>query len=122
MNALIRSGVRNGYADYWVAYRLNLLSGERLRLTPLAGDTVRDPALARSVAADPNAAWIFVAPTGLSLAQFGITTRISGPNGISEAKFTAALDRMGVPYREIDADLIHAVIPGRPVLPAEVSR
>jgi hypothetical protein len=121
MNALVRSGVRDGYADYWVAYRLNLLSGERLRLTPVAGDTVRDPVLARSVAADPNAAWVFVPPTALSLAQFGLTTRIAGPDGISETKFTAALRRMGVPYREIDAGLIHAVIPGRPVSPGEVS-
>lgn len=115
-----RGGVTDGYADYWVAYRLDILSAGRLQLTPFPGDAQRDPSLARTVDADPAAAWVFVAPDGLTLSQFGVTLRIAGPDGIPEGEFTAALDRMGIAYRTVDAGLIHAVIPAHPVSPEEV--
>jgi hypothetical protein len=59
-DVLAREGVRGVYADYWLAYPLQYLSGGRLVVAPLAYD--RFPDGSARVAADPAAA--FAAPVG----------------------------------------------------------
>lgn len=119
--ALVHAGATTGYADYWIAYRLDYLSGGRLTYTPVAGDSLRSVPLYDEVARDPRpTAWLFV-PDGLlgvTGPQFGSTALVE--SYLTEAEFTAALGRLGVPYRVVRTPMLDAVIPGRPVTPPEV--
>jgi hypothetical protein len=109
------NGVRAGYADYWVAYPLDLMGDGRLEITTAGTDPDRWPALDRAVHESPSQAWLFVTPNAAGIDQFGSTFAIQGPGGLSQAGFVADLDRLGVPYRVVDAGLVQAVVPARPV-------
>jgi Dolichyl-phosphate-mannose-protein mannosyltransferase len=116
--ATLRSnGVRAGFADYWVAYKLDLLGGPALTITTAPGDVDRQKSFDTTVDAAPEQAWIFVPPAELpiGLSQFSGASTIAGPDGISEADFVAALRALQVPYRSVDAGLLAAVIPDRKV-------
>jgi hypothetical protein len=113
-------GVRAGYADYWVAYRLDFLSGGKVHMTVVGTDPDRWPALNREVEDSRTPAWIFVPLTPGSLAQFAETPQVVGPATISEAQFIADLHRLGVGYRIVTTGLIDAVIPDRAVSAHEV--
>ncbi len=109
------AGVRDGYADYWVAYRLDFLSGGKLQLTVVGTDPDRWAALNQKVATGGPPAWIFVPPNATALGQFTGTPQIVGPAGISEAQFIGDLHRLGIGYRTVNAGLVHAVVPDRAV-------
>jgi hypothetical protein len=116
-SALESKGIRTGYADYWVAYKLDFLSDSRLTLTVAGTDPDRWATLDQEVRSSPSPAWLFV-PAGrlpAGLAQFAQTGNIQGPSGLSEPQFLAALDRLGIPHRTVDAGPIQAVIPASPV-------
>jgi 4-amino-4-deoxy-L-arabinose transferase-like glycosyltransferase len=114
------AGVRDGYADYWVAYRLDFLSGGKLQLTVVGTDPDRWAALNHKVATGGPPAWIFVPPNATALGQFTGTPQIVGPAGISEAQFIGDLQRLGIGYRTVNAGLVHAVVPDRAVPPRSV--
>jgi hypothetical protein len=122
VDVLEANGVRYGYADYWVAYPLTLLSGGRLRVTTVGGDPDRWPALDAEVQGSPSQAWLFVTPDAAGIEQFASTLAIQGPNGMTQSQFEAGLAHLGVPYRVVDAGLVTAVIPDRPVAPAAVGQ
>jgi hypothetical protein len=110
-------GVRDGYADYWVAYRLDFLSGDKVHLTVVGTDPDRWPALNREVVESKTPAWIFVPQTPTGLAQFSGTSQSVGPADITESRFTAELRRLHVGYRTVTTGLVNAVILDRPVAP-----
>jgi hypothetical protein len=114
------SGIRYGYADYWVAYRMDLLSDGRLQITTAGADVDRWEALDAKVKRSLNTAWLFVPMTAAGVAQFADTTAIEGPADIAEPEFLSDLGRLGVPYRVVNAGLIRAVIPDRAVTPKEI--
>jgi hypothetical protein len=109
------AGVQDGYADYWVAYRVDFLSGDKINLTVVGSDPDRWQAQHRTVDRSKAPAWIFVPPDPAGLAQFAGTPLIVGPANITQAQFEADLHRLGIGYRVVDAGLIHAVIPDRAV-------
>jgi uncharacterized membrane protein len=109
------AGVRDGYADYWVAYRLDFLSSGRLQLTVVGTDSDRWAALNRKVVAGGPPAWIFVPVNATALGQFNGTPQIVGPADISETQFLADLHRLGIGYRTVNAGLVRAVVPDRAV-------
>jgi hypothetical protein len=109
-------GVVDGYADYWVAYTLDFVSGGRLRLTVDGSDPDRRPGLSARVRADPKQSWLFLPDDPLAAAQqFGGTPALVGPAGVSEARFTHQLVRHGVPYRMERVGLFDVVLPARSV-------
>ena len=120
VDVLEANGVRYGYADYWVAYPLTLLSDGRLRITTAGNDPDRWSALDAQVQASSSPAWLFVTPDAAAINQFGSTFAIQGPNGEPQAQFVAELHHLGIPYRVVDAGLVTAVIPDRPVPPSTV--
>jgi hypothetical protein len=115
-------GVHTGYADYWVAYKLDFLSKGSLQITVAGNDTDRSPSTDEAVRQSPSPAWLFVPKSklGLAGAQFSAPHLIIGPDAVPESEFTARLDALGVPYRVIDAGLLVAVIPARPVTAFEL--
>jgi hypothetical protein len=115
-------GVRAGFADYWVAYKVDFLGGPGLTVATAQGDVDRQKAFDRAVDAAPRQAWIFVPPTqtGLGFSQFSATSFIAGPDGMTEANFVAALRALKVPYRTLDAGILSAVIPDRKVTVPQV--
>jgi hypothetical protein len=120
---LEQAGIRTGYANYWVAYRLDLLSGGTLTLTSVAPDIVRSTVMTRTVDDSKRPAWIFipsVSPTSTAVAQFAQTAGIQGPNGLPEATFVADLQRMGIGYRVVNVGLIQAIVPDRRVTSGEI--
>jgi hypothetical protein len=114
------SGVRDGFADYWVAYRLDFLSGGKLHLTVVGSDPDRWTALNREVLRSPSPAWIFVKPDAAGLSQFGDTVQIEGPASQDQAAFIADLHRLHIGYRIVSTGLVNAVIPDRAVLPQAI--
>ena len=120
VDVLEANGVHYGYADYWVAYPLTLLSDGRLRITTAGADPDRWQAMDAEVQASPSPAWLFVTPDAPAIEQFASTLAIQGPNGMSQAQFEAELHHLGVPYRVVDAGLVTAVIPDRKVAPSAV--
>ena len=123
IDRLEAGGVRTGYAQYWVAYDLDFLSKERLAITTVPGaDTNRSKSLNRIVKDSRRPAWLFIPPGRLSQGYqlFESTNAISGPASMTETAFRAKLHALGVSYRIIDAGLIRAIIPSRPVTPREV--
>ncbi len=114
-------GVVDGYADYWVAYKIDLLD-PHLTITPAPGDVDRSRAIDAEVARSPDPAWLFVPAKELAAAypQFSFTPVITGPRAITEPNFVAALDHLGISHRTVPAGLLTAVVPGRPVTIREV--
>ena len=112
--------VDDGYADYWVAYRLDFLSGGSLHVTVVGTDPDRWMALNHQVAESRAPAWIFVPDTPLGASQFDNAPQIVGPGNVNEAQFIADLHRFHIGYRTVTAGLVNAVIPDRPVSPYSV--
>lgn len=109
--------VVNGYADYWIAYKLDFVSNGRLHLTVDGTDPDRFPGLSSSVGAARSQAWLFVtSASSLDAAhQFGGTPALVGPSGIGEAPFVQQLTQHGIAYRIETAGLFDVVIPARAV-------
>jgi hypothetical protein len=109
--------VVNGYADYWIAYKLDFVSNGRLQLTVDGTDPDRFPGLTPSVRAARSQAWLFVT-SGSSLDaahEFGGTPALVGPSGIGEASFVQQLTKNGIFYRVERAGLFDIVTPARAV-------
>ena len=106
-------GVRTGYADYWVAYKLDFLSRGNLSMTVAGTDPDRWESLTGEVRTSGSPAWLFVPPGRIpaGLQQFAMTGDIQGPSGMAEAQFLADLGHLGLTYRTIDAGPIQAVVP-----------
>jgi hypothetical protein len=112
IRTLERSGATYGYANYWVAYRLDLLSKERLKITVGQGDFERWPPFTQQVAAHPEAGWIFVKSTPAAIVQWLDT---AGPGGTTEAGFVSQLKRDSIGYKVVDAGTLDVVIPTSPI-------
>ena len=109
-------GVVDGYADYWVAYSLDFVSGGRLHLTVDGSDPNRMPGLTARVQAAPSQSWLFIPNDPLAAAQqFGGTPALVGPSGISEARFTQQLVRHRIAYRTAWVGIFEVVTPARSV-------
>ena len=121
IGTLRANGVREGFADYWVAYKVDFLSGQTLTFTPPKGDVDRQPAIPRAVARSTQQAWLFVPPSQAASAFAQTGSENPGPDGITEARFLAALHTLHVPYRQVNAGLLSAVVPSRRVTTAEVA-
>jgi hypothetical protein len=118
---LLRSqGIAEGFADYWVAYRLDFLSHGALRLSVPDNETKRWPQLDAEVRNSANPAWLFVTPTPQELDQFGFTMDIRGPGGLPESAFLAYLRSNGIGFRIVRAGPIDAVQPASRVVPADL--
>jgi hypothetical protein len=109
---LERAGIQQGYADYWVAYRLDFLSRDRLKFTVGRGEFVRWAGLDRQVRLNPRAAWIFVKPGKTSGLQFGV---FGGPGGLTQTALQDDLRMNNIGFRVVDAGLVNAVVPSQPV-------
>ena len=121
ISILRANGIRDGFADYWVAYKLDLLSGQMLTIAPAKGDVDRQPAFARTVALSQQQAWLFVPPSQMSSAYAQFFTTIPGPDAITESRFLTALRILHVGYREVNAGVLSAVVPDRHITIAEVA-
>ncbi|MBF6557279.1 MAG: glycosyltransferase family 39 protein [Acidimicrobiales bacterium] len=113
-------GATFGFANYWVAYRLDYLSGERLTYTPVPGDTMRSLPIYKQVTSRNRVAWLFVPPDRIATAasQFGTPNLETGYE--TEASFLAALRQARDPYSVIHTALLDAIVPQRPVTPKQV--
>jgi hypothetical protein len=85
-----------GYADYWVAMRLDYLSAGRLVIDPsgLGGDPDVWPDIDATVRGTSRPVWIFVRPS--AAIQWSGT---AGPDGESLPTFLAALTQFKIHYR-----------------------
>ena len=111
-------GVRSAYAGYWVAYDLDYLSHERLKVT--------DPNIDRWVAeyyfvhGSKDPAWLFFNPSRLGAAESAFASTPPGPNGYPESFFIAKLNQLRIPFGIRHVGVIDAVVPDRKVSPQEV--
>jgi 4-amino-4-deoxy-L-arabinose transferase-like glycosyltransferase len=121
VDALESAGIEYGYADYWVAYKLDYLSDGKLVIdTSGIGDDIdRWPSIDAMAMAARKAAWIFVKPTALTPdSPFPV---LGGPNGETEEAFVAGLAQAHIKYRIVNADGLQAVV-ARQVVPPRVQQ
>ncbi len=114
---LVHSGLRDGFANYWMAYKLDYLSGDDLHYTPTTGDTVRNFALAQGVARSHRQSWLFISPAAGQEGsdQFDLQPG-DGPVGLTESTFRADLATLDVPYQVKRLGIVDAVTSSRKVV------
>lgn len=116
------SGVVTGYANYWVAYKLDFLSKGTLAIATAGYEVDRSPSIDADVTKSPHPAWLFV-PKGEAFRdgiQFTAPPLIVGPDMLTEQQFIKELHQKGIRYRIIDTGLLRAVIPARTLTPYQV--
>lgn len=104
--------VRFGFAEYWVAYKLDFLSRGKLVIATSGQDTSYIPSIQHQATDAQRQAWIFVPNdhVAAAVAQFADTAAIVGPDGESEADFVAKIRALGVPFTVAHAGLVDVVI------------
>ncbi len=114
--ALEQAGITTGYADYWVAYKLDFLSGDRLKLTVAGTDPDRWKQLTAEVRRSAHPGWIFIAPGHrvAASAEFANEGEV-GPSAVTVTQFTQALREHGIPFRVIDTGIFRVIVPARAV-------
>jgi len=112
-------GIRDAYAGYWIAYKLDFEAGGRLTVATVRPDIQPCPAYADTVGRAPRAAWLFVPPSQAAegIFEFG---SVAGPSGYDEEAFEGVLDSDHIAYRVVDAGLVEAVVPARRVTMADL--
>ncbi|HXW35007.1 MAG TPA: glycosyltransferase family 39 protein [Acidimicrobiales bacterium] len=122
VTSLSRDQIEKAYADYWVAYSLDMIGDEKVTVSPV--DSVRNRSLARKVDESHDPAWLFVGPTSADrasdISQF--TNPGMEPFGLTPVGFTNLLRRSGIRYRVVQAATMTAVVPARLVTPASILR
>jgi hypothetical protein len=115
--ALEAAHIGPGYADYWVAYKLDFLSGGKLELGTSGTDVVAFPSIQIQAAEARHQSWVFVPPADMAVdeGQFGDTDYISGPDGVTLAAFVSGLQRTTVPFRLLRIGLIDVIITSEPI-------
>jgi hypothetical protein len=115
------AGITTGYANYFVAYKLDFLSQGRLKITTAGYENDRSLAINGAVAHSSRPAWLFVPPREATVdgTQFAAPQLIVGPDTVTEAEFTATLHQLGVGYRVVDTGIVRAVIPNKALTPYE---
>jgi hypothetical protein len=108
----------DAYAQYWVAYDVDLLSHERLSVSDVYSD--RWVALYYKVRAAPSAAWLFYAPSQVAVASVAFDSTAPGPYAYPESLFLSKLAALGVGYRLVHAGVLDAIVPDRPVTQEQV--
>lgn len=112
---MARHHIVDAYGDYWTAYLLDFLAPGRVAVSPSPLDVVRWPAMAATVAAAPDPAWLFFAPSRTAQASQAFSNPEQGPGNYTQAQFEALLAGRGVPYRVVDLGVLDAVVPARKV-------
>jgi hypothetical protein len=121
---LERHGITTGYADYWVAYKLDFLSRGHLQITVAGYDDDRVLPIDAVVLKSKAPAWLFVPADVATLngTQFTIPVFALGPdNGeVNETQFRALLHRMHIGFQVVNTDVLTAIIPDRAFTPYDV--
>ncbi|MHB1887362.1 MAG: hypothetical protein ACYCVV_20715 [Acidimicrobiales bacterium] len=122
VQSLERDGITAGYADYWVAYKLDFLSNGRLSIADTPPSPDRLPSVRAAVRATRarHQAWIFVPPTLTARTEYAPTAIIEGPSGLQEATFIDDLHRLSIPSRVLHFAGANVVVCSRPVTLSEV--
>ena len=135
-HALDHAGYRTGWADYWVAYRLDFLGGGSLAFSPTPAQDVRSQSILSHAMGSSDAVWLVTGPgipkhnepRNRNPAPGGITW------GVLKRRFMAAgvswrIDRVGATTRVQTIDGVRRVrhfggvwviVPNRTVLPNHV--
>lgn len=113
-DALVSDGIEAGYANYWIAYKLDFVGGGGLEITTTGADPDRSTAIDREVSHARHPAWLFVPDNDVLEATYQFGTA-AGPDGQDEAAFLDELRTSHIGYRVVVAGLVEAVIPDRPL-------
>jgi hypothetical protein len=121
VHQLEHDGLRTGYANYWVAYKLDLYSRGALVITTAGYEVDRSLSIDEQVRRSAHPAWLFVPidEAGRDATQFSAPPLTVGPAGVTEAVFEKTLQRLRIPYSTVNTALLSAVIPARPLTPFE---
>lgn len=122
-NQLEAAGITTGYANYWVSYPLDFSSAGRLAISPGPWEPIRSMTIYHRVTSSADPAWIFVptSQTNGSNPFFASGGPLyMDPGGLTEPRFIAALDHLGIGYQVIHVGHLDAVIPNRQVTGRQV--
>jgi hypothetical protein len=112
--ALLSKGIDAGYANYWIAYKLDFMGYGSLQIATDGDDVDRSHRIDEVVARARHPAWLFASASETTSVsnQFGSA---DGPGGQSESSFRSWLAQQHIQYRVIDAGMLVAVLPDKPV-------
>jgi energy-converting hydrogenase Eha subunit C len=114
VNELVSKGITDGYANYWIAYKLDFVGRGVVQFTTAGNDPDRSHEIDVAVARARQATWLFV-PDGQAKAAALQFVSIDGPGGWSESGFCAWLTGQHIGYRIIRTGLFVGVLPDRRV-------
>jgi hypothetical protein len=114
VDALVAHGITRGYANYWIAYKLDFMGGKEVQITTAGDDADRSHVIDLAVARAPHPAWLFVPASQMQKAENQFSSTL-GPGGQSQSSFDESLLTQHIGYRVVDAGLVVAVIPDKPV-------
>ena len=106
----------DAFGDYWTSYDLEFIGQGRVSVSPSVLDVDRWPALAARVAASPDPAWLFFAPSRTAAAGAAFSNPQPGPGPYTEETFEMRLTEAGIGYRVIHLGVLDAVVPSRRVV------
>ncbi len=115
-------GIRFGYANYWVAYKLDYLSGGALNFTPTPWDQVRSPSIA-AAGRTSRATGMAVRPArrspprGHAIRHRSICRPASSPRPRSNDRCS----RAGITYSIVHAGFFDAIVPQRTLAPRQTA-
>ena len=117
---LVADHLDRGFANYWMAYKLDYLSDGKLLFTPPQWNSSRNATIYQDVDRSTPQSWLFVAPGhgDAGERQFSISADMGVP-GQSEASFVAQLQQLGVTYQVQSVGILLAVTPSRNVVVAQ---
>jgi hypothetical protein len=94
-----------GFADYWVAYRMDFLGGSQMAITPLANN--RSDAIMARAESGSGQAWLFQAP-------------VNGPDGLSLSQVASWMQKHHILYRLVNDGPVTALVPDSDVTPQQL--
>jgi hypothetical protein len=109
--ALERQHVTQGYAAYWLAYKLDFESGGALHFTPIPHDNMRNAGYLAAVDHSARPAWIVCPATDEAVCVNATLNSAVNPAGLSATALTSWLTRQGIAYRSTTAEGFTIVMP-----------
>jgi len=128
VDGFLRAGIHTGYASYWVAYKLDFLSGagapSGLLLTPVATSTCRNRTILRVVDRSPDPAWVFVDPRDATAAVGQYLNPLVVLQGAGQESLSLFARNLQILHaheaRVVHAGALEAVVPSRRIAPTMI--
>jgi hypothetical protein len=116
--ALERHHILRGYADYWLAYKVDFESDGSLIYTPIPTDVMRNSADLDAVDTAIHPAWIVCQPANIAACESATVTPVVNPPGLTWTSLTSWLNHQRISYKSTMMNGFTVIVPAARITPA----